>query len=50
MELAYYEITYRRDPHAVYSKMSVYCHGEFEAIEKIKQMAPEAVIISVKKK
>ena len=47
MELAYYDVTYRRGPHAVYSKVGVYCHGEYEAIAKIKEQYPDAVIIEV---
>ena len=47
MELAYYDVTYRRDPHAVYTKVGVYCHGEYEAIAKIKEQYPDAVIIEV---
>lgn len=50
MELAYYDVTYRREPHAVYSKLGVYCHGEYEAIAKIKEQYPEAVIIKVEKR
>ena len=50
MDLAYYDVTYRRDPHAVYTKVGVYCHGEYEAISKIKEQYPEAVIIEVKKR
>ena len=48
MKLAYYDVTYRRDPHAVYT--NVYCRGEYEAIAKIKEQYPEAVIIEVKKR
>lgn len=50
MELAYYDVTYRRDPHAVYTKVGVYCHGEYEAIAEIKEQYPAAVIIEVKKR
>ena len=50
MNLAYYDVTYRRDPHAAYTKVGVYCHGEYEAIAEIKDRYPEAVIINVKKR
>ena len=50
MELAYYDVTYRRHPHAAYTKIGVYCHGEYKAIAKIKEQYPEAVIIEVKKR
>ena len=30
--------------------MLVYCHGEYEAIDKVKKIHPEAVIIEVKKR
>lgn len=50
MELAYYDVTFRREPHATYTKVGVYCHGEYEAIAKIKERYPEAVIIEVKKR
>lgn len=50
MESAYYEVTYRREPTSAYSKMSVYCHGEYEAIADVKSKFPNAVIIDVKKR
>ncbi len=33
MELAYYDVTFRSTPNSVYTKTSVYCHGEYEAIQ-----------------
>ena len=50
MELAYYEVTFRREPLSAYSKSSIYCHGEYEAIADIKSKFPNAVIIEVKKR
>ena len=50
MELAYYDVTYSPTPTASLSKMGVYCRGEYEAIAKIKEQYPNAVIIEVKKR
>ena len=50
MELSHYDVVYRATPTSVLSKMGVYCHGEYEAIAKIKEQYPEAVIIEVKKR
>lgn len=50
MALAHYDVVYRATPTSVLSKMGVYCHGEYEAIEQIKRLHPEAVIIEVKKR
>lgn len=50
MELAFYDVTFRSTPNSVYSKTSVYCRGEYEAISQVKHIHPEAVIISVKKR
>lgn len=50
MESAHYDVVYRATPTSVYSKMSVYCHGEYEAIDKVKKLFPKAVIIDVKKR
>ena len=50
MELAHYDVVYRATPTSVYSKMSVYCHGEYEAIDKVKKLYPKAVLIEVKKR
>ena len=44
MELAYYDVTYRRDSHAVYTKVGVYCHGEYEAIAKIKNSTQKLLL------
>ena len=49
MELANYEITYRTSPTGSWATYYVYCHGEFEAINELKKINPNAVIISVKK-
>lgn len=46
----YYEVTFRRNSGSTYTTMSVLCHGEYEAIAKIKAQYPEAIIISVRKK
>ncbi len=50
MELSHYDVVYRNTPTSVISKMGVYCHGEYEAIDKVKKIHPEAVIIEVKKR
>ena len=50
MESAHYDVVYRATPTSVYSKMSVYCHGEYEAIGEVKKLFPKAVIIDVKKR
>ncbi len=50
MELAFYDVTFRSTPNSVYSKTSIYCHGEYEAIAQVKHIHPEAVIIDVKKR
>ncbi|MBR3965676.1 MAG: hypothetical protein IKJ91_01225 [Clostridia bacterium] len=50
MELAYYDVTFRSEPYASHTKSGVYCHGEYEAIAKIKEQYPNAVIIEVKKR
>ena len=50
MELAHYDVVYRATPTSVLSKMGVYCHGEYEAIDKVKKLYPKAVIIEVKKR
>lgn len=50
MELAYYDVTFSVNPHAAYTKIGVLCHGEYEAIAKIKEQYPEAVIFKVEKR
>lgn len=50
MELAHYVVVYRDGPVGCYITLPVYCHGEYEAIDYVKRMCPNAVIISVKKR
>ena len=50
MELSHYDVVYRATPTSVLSKMGVYCHGEYEAIDKVKKLYPKAVLIEVKKR
>ncbi len=50
MELSHYDVVYRATPTSGYSKMPIYCHGEYEAIDKVKKLYPKAVIIEVKKR
>ena len=50
MELSHYDVVYRATPTSGYSKMPIYCHGEYEAIGEVKKLYPKAVIIEVKKR
>ena len=50
MKSEFYEVTYRQTPTSAYTKVAIFCHGEYEAIADIKSKFPNAVIIEVKKR